>query len=384
MTTSGSRSAWGSTSSVVLVVCAAHHFNSPECTSKNLAPAAMKACMTCMNTYSRPAILHCPSVGSFVPVPSFRGASFDRTIAARAIRSRFFEAPLGPRTTCPKSQPPTTKTNASNRSPLHSRPAGRPKFPLSCAFFARINIGIEGMKTPRSIAHDRLAPFIVVTGAGRGVGFETARSLASDYGADVLAISRDLSSWSIGDHPRMINVLSADLTTEDGRAAVVRAVGERPLDGLLNNAGILLKRDLGDWVEQDLFQLFGSNTVAPLLLTQALLPALGRSRASHVVNVSSMGGFQGSAKFAGLIGYSASKAALACVTECLAEELKETHVRCNCLCLGAVDTAMLREAFPGYHAQVSAAVMGRFIAEFILNGHKLLNGKVLPVSLSTP
>ena len=82
--------------------------------------------------------------------------------------------------------------------------------------------------------------------------------------------------------------------------------------------------------------------------------------------------------------YSASKAAVACMTECLAEELKDTTVRCNCLCLGAVDTAMLREAFPHYQAQVTPKAMGSFIAEFVLNGHKLLNGKVLPVSLSTP
>lgn len=240
------------------------------------------------------------------------------------------------------------------------------------------------MKTPPAKMHDRPAPFVVVTGGGRGLGYETALSLASDHGAEVLAVSRDVSAWSIGDHPRTIHVLSADLTTHDGRVAVVRAVGERPLDGLVNNAGVLLRRSLGDWAADDLEHLFGSNAVAPLLLSQALLHALSRSRSSHVVNVSSMGGFQGSAKFPGLIGYSASKAALACISECLAEELKDTAVRCNCLCLGAVDTAMLREAFPGYQAQVNATSMGKFVAEFALNGHKVLNGKIIPVSLSTP
>ncbi len=154
--------------------------------------------------------------------------------------------------------------------------------------------------------------------------------------------------------------------------------------GLVNNAGVLLKRPLGAWQASDFDQLFAVNARSPLMLTQTLLPALGRSASAHVVNISSMGGFQGSAKFPGLLGYSASKAALACMTECLAEELKDTAIRCNCLCLGAVDTAMLREAFPGYQAQVTAKAMGTFVAGFVLNGHKLLNGKVLPVSLSTP
>lgn len=72
------------------------------------------------------------------------------------------------------------------------------------------------------------------------------------------------------------------------------------------------------------------------------------------------------------------------MSECLAEEWKDTTVRCNCLCLGAVDTDMLREAFPGYVAPVSVGTMGGYIAAFLLDGHNLLNGKVLPLSLSTP
>lgn len=226
------------------------------------------------------------------------------------------------------------------------------------------------------------APLIVITGAGRGVGFATAQALAA-LGGKVLAVSRDVSAWGNAQDPS-ITPLSADIATEEGRAAIVLAVGTRPLAGLINNAGVLVKRDLGEWSAADLAQLHAVNVVAPLLLVQDLLPALRKAPGAHVVNISSMGGFQGSSKFPGLLGYSASKAALACISECLAEELKGTRIRCNCLCLGAVDTAMLREAFPGHTAPVSAAEAGSFIAEFSLNGHKLLNGKVLPVSLSTP
>jgi NAD(P)-dependent dehydrogenase (short-subunit alcohol dehydrogenase family) len=97
-----------------------------------------------------------------------------------------------------------------------------------------------------------------------------------------------------------------------------------------------------------------------------------------------MGGFQGSSKFPGLSAYSASKAALASLTECMAEELKSDGIHVNCLALGAVDTEMLRQAFPGYQAPVSSEDMARFIGEFSINQRTFFNGKIIPVSSSTP
>jgi NAD(P)-dependent dehydrogenase (short-subunit alcohol dehydrogenase family) len=97
-----------------------------------------------------------------------------------------------------------------------------------------------------------------------------------------------------------------------------------------------------------------------------------------------MGGFQGSAKFKGLSAYSSSKSALAGLTECLAEELKEKNIAVNCLAIGAVQTEMLNKAFPGYQAPLKANEMAAFISEFAVNGHKYFNGKIIPVSSSTP
>jgi len=105
---------------------------------------------------------------------------------------------------------------------------------------------------------------------------------------------------------------------------------------------------------------------------------------SHILNIGSMGGYMGSIKFPGLAYYSASKAALANLTECLAEELKDTGIRINCLALGSAQTEMLAEAFPGYQSPVSASQMATFITDFAINGSKLFNGKVLPVSVATP
>lgn len=97
-----------------------------------------------------------------------------------------------------------------------------------------------------------------------------------------------------------------------------------------------------------------------------------------------MGGVQGSVKFPGLAAYSSSKAAVINLTELLAEEYKDSGISFNVLALGAVQTEMLEEAFPGYKASISAVEMANYIFDFSLNGQKYYNGKLLQVSNSTP
>jgi NAD(P)-dependent dehydrogenase (short-subunit alcohol dehydrogenase family) len=97
-----------------------------------------------------------------------------------------------------------------------------------------------------------------------------------------------------------------------------------------------------------------------------------------------MGGIQGSIKFAGLSAYSSSKGAVITLSELLAEEYKESGISFNVLALGAVNTVMLQEAFPGYEAPLSAKEMADYIFNFSLTGNKYYNGKVLQVSASTP
>ena len=97
-----------------------------------------------------------------------------------------------------------------------------------------------------------------------------------------------------------------------------------------------------------------------------------------------MGGIQGSMKFAGLAAYSSSKGAVITLSELLAEEYKEQGIAFNVLALGAVQTEMLEEAFPGYQAPLSAQEMAAYIKNFALTGNAFYNGKVLQVSASTP
>lgn len=230
---------------------------------------------------------------------------------------------------------------------------------------------------------------VIVTGAGRGVGRQAVLSLRRDHGASVLALVRreehrkQLVVDTAG-MPGALRVLQADLTSAEAITSIVQALGVDRVSGLVNNAGLLLKRPFGEWTMADLEQVFTVNAHLPFLLVQALRGHFSREPRAHVVNIASMGGFQGAAKFPGLAGYSASKAALVGYTECLAEEMKEQGVRCNCLALGAVDTEMFREAFPGYQAPVSDLEVGKFVARFVLEGHNFFNGKVLPLAVSTP
>jgi NAD(P)-dependent dehydrogenase (short-subunit alcohol dehydrogenase family) len=157
---------------------------------------------------------------------------------------------------------------------------------------------------------------------------------------------------------------------------------EAPIDILINNAGLLINKPFAALTHQDFTESYQVNVIGIMEATQVLLPLLAPN--AHIVNISSMGGFQGSLKFAGLTAYSTSKAALCAFTELFAEEHKSTGIHMNCLCLGAVQTEMLSAAFPGYVAPTSAAEMAHFIADFALNSGAFFNGKIIPVSSSNP
>ncbi len=227
---------------------------------------------------------------------------------------------------------------------------------------------------------------IVVTGAARGVGHATARSLALDHGRRVLAVSRNERALEeLRDECEgKVEILIADLSREDTPAAIRKVVAERRVIGLVHNAGLFHSSPIGDHERGQLEKVFLINALVPLMITQALIDRMKGDPSSHIVHISSMGGFQDSVKFPGLIGYSASKAAMACMAQCLAEEFKDMGIRSNCLALGSVDTEMLRQAFPGFKAGATAEGMGAYVARFVLEGHTLYNGKVLPVAVTTP
>jgi 3-oxoacyl-[acyl-carrier protein] reductase len=226
---------------------------------------------------------------------------------------------------------------------------------------------------------------VVVTGASRGIGRELTLQLAN-LGHHVIAISRNekkLNELAVINNK--VIAIPFDLANGDFDELTIKIQKHTGvIDALVNNAGLLINKPFLEISNSDLQSVYSANVFGPFKLIQCLVPLMNESTLKHIVNVSSMGGFQGASKFAGLSAYSSSKAAIACLTECLAEELGEVGIKVNALALGAVQTEMLNEAFPGYQAPLTAKEMAEFMLDFVLHKHKYYNGKILPVSVSTP
>lgn len=225
---------------------------------------------------------------------------------------------------------------------------------------------------------------IGITGCSRGIGKETVRCLL-EQGHEVIALSRDCGTLKqLQDKFSMLNTLDVDISVPSGRDRVVDFLegNNKTLDGIVHNAGLLLNKPFAETTIEDMISVYTVNVFSVSELTRNLLPFFRPG--AHVVAISSMGGIQGSMKFPGLAAYSSSKGALITLMELLAEEFKDKDLAFNTLALGAVQTEMLNEAFPGYQASVTAETMGTYVAQFVVNGHDLYNGKVLQVSNSTP
>lgn len=233
---------------------------------------------------------------------------------------------------------------------------------------------------------------IVVTGASRGIGFDTALLLCKGK-YRVIAVARSTSGLEALYNEARKNgcaehlvVIQADLALEENIIQLYNRIAEVTpvVDILINNAGTLVNKPFEEITRTELEMVYQVNVFGPFSLTKAMLPLLRKSDSAHVVNIGSVGGINGSSKFPGLTAYSSSKGALGILTEVLAAELTQDSIRVNCLALGAAQTTMLEEAFPGYKAPVSSEQMAEYIVWFAINGHRFFNGKVLPVALSTP
>ena len=230
---------------------------------------------------------------------------------------------------------------------------------------------------------------IVVTGASRGIGYEVVKQLSLNAGTTIFAVSRNVQKLEQLKKECINSTvipIGCDLQNEDAGEIILTEIKKHTdtINYVINNAGAIVNKPFMEITTVDMEYVYKVNVFSVIKLIQALLPIMDQKERSHIVNVSSIGGFQGTSKFAGLSVYSSSKAALVCLTECLAEEFKDKNIAFNCLALGAVQTEMLNEAFPGYKAPLSAQLMSVYISDFLLNAHKFMNGKIIPVSLSTP
>lgn len=225
---------------------------------------------------------------------------------------------------------------------------------------------------------------ILIVGASTGIGQEMTKLFALNKANTVLAISRNVESNT--DFEKLDNVIckNIDLESTNLKTDLHQFLDSfQSIDYVVFNAGKLINKPFLELSNEEILSSYKVNVLSAFNVFQGVIPKM-KNPNSHVVTISSMGAFQGSVKFSGLSSYSSSKAALTNLTEMLAEEFKNSNISFNCLCLGAAQTTMLEQAFPGYKAPVSAEKMAEFIVDFTLNANQWLNGKIIPVSLSTP
>lgn len=229
---------------------------------------------------------------------------------------------------------------------------------------------------------------IVITGASEGIGRALALEFLKISDVHLFLISRNIGKLnSIADEnpaaKDRISTLSFDLVNSNYNLLIER-IKEKfdKVDIVINNAGTIVNKAFVEINPSDFDKVISTNLKAPFFVIQQLMPLF--IAGTHIINISSMGGFQGSVKFPGLSLYSASKGALAILTESLATEFSKSGISVNCLALGSVQTEMFEEAFPGFMSPTSSASIAEYIAWFSLNAHKWINGKIIPVSISTP
>lgn len=225
---------------------------------------------------------------------------------------------------------------------------------------------------------------IAVVGASRGIGKAIVLQLAKDKSNTVIALSRNLKQMQADYTQENVVTGQIDLASENLHQELELVLSTFPrVDILINNAGLLIKKPFLELTREDIDACYQVNSIGAIYATQYFVPKM-LEHGGHILNISSMGAFQGSVKFPELSAYSTSKAGIASFTELFAEEYKETKIKMNCLCLGAVQTEMFEAAFPGAQAPLQPVEIAQFIVDFALKTGNYFNGKVLPVSISTP
>ena len=221
---------------------------------------------------------------------------------------------------------------------------------------------------------------IIITGTSSGIGFELV-NIFSKKNHRVLALSRDNSKL----RELKLNGVDAidfDLNHNDYGKINEFLKKDEKIDILINNAGYLVNKPFKETTLEDFQIVYSTNVFSVAMLIKNTIDFM--ESGSNVLNISSIGGIQGSVKFPGLSAYSSSKGALNILTEMLAEEYKDRGIHFNSLALGSVQTKMLEKAFPNFTASTSALEMAEYIYNFSTNGYRLMNGKVLSVSSTTP
>jgi 3-oxoacyl-[acyl-carrier protein] reductase len=231
---------------------------------------------------------------------------------------------------------------------------------------------------------------IIITGISRGLGKSLLLEALKHEHLNVIGISRNtqLVKNEFVNSVRKPYLIDFNLSDErEDYTRLVQLIIKEfgTVDYLINNAATINVKPFMEFTSNEIENLYKINVFSVLKLIREISPLMqNKQTRSHIVNISSMGGYQGSIKFPGLSIYASTKAAIANLTEGLAVEFAEKNISINCLAIGAVQTEMLKSAFPDYNGGVKPETMADYVLNFTIRAHQVFNGKILPVSNSTP
>ena len=207
--------------------------------------------------------------------------------------------------------------------------------------------------------NDLKGKYVLVTGASRGIGQAVAGSFLK-HGAQVCGVSRDLAklkevkssieSKGLSQGSGNFDFIEADLADPKDIQRIAEHTSQ--IDILVHNAAFFECLVLDKMTQEVWDRHIQVNLTAPFLLTKLLWNKLKKpqGKESAIIFISSLAGVQNKQKFPGSSAYSASKMGLIGLCEVLALEGKEFNIRANTISPGAVETKMLRDAFPNMKA----------------------------------
>lgn len=178
----------------------------------------------------------------------------------------------------------------------------------------------------------------LVTGASRGIGLEMARQLHA-RGDHVIATVRDPSR--AGDLSPFADVLPLEVTDQSSIDALAKTLAGRSIDVLVNNAGVSSQSSSIDKTDAaELARCFAINSIAPVMVSKALLPNVRAGRRKTIINISTMLASIANNTGGSSYAYRASKTALNQLSVCMANELRPEGIIVACLHPGWVKTDM--------------------------------------------
>lgn len=187
----------------------------------------------------------------------------------------------------------------------------------------------------------------IVTGANRGLGKAISRKLAEE-GAHVIMAGRNEEALEKAVEELKKEGLSAegfrtDVTKEKEVAALAEFAVEKygKIDILVNNAGISKEIKLAEISMETWDEIMEVNLRSVVLMTKAVLPYMIEKKDGNIVNIGSGAAIRG---LPGSCAYSASKAAVVCLTQALGDEVREYNIRCNVVCPGPIDTELFQKS----------------------------------------